>query len=143
VEFLNHLHSEFRDNVEFLMVYIREAHASDEWPLGKTKCVPQHKTLQDRIAVASELIEKYGFTMKVVVDSMDNQFNNNFHVWPERYFLFSGYNLEYVSKPTNEFGFDRLQLRSVIGSFIPTFSVEPLPACKYPVHTEKPISCVK
>lgn len=139
MEYLKYLQSEFQDKVDFLMVYIREAHASDEWPLGKLKCIPQHKTLEDRIKVASELVEQYGFTIHTVVDSIDNRFNSEFHVWPERYFLFSGHSLEYVSQPSTEFGFDRLELRSILGTFTGRELGELL-ACKYPVFSTNPLS---
>lgn len=50
MEISHQLFEQYRDRVDFLAIYIVEAHAKDEWPLGhKRSCIPQHKTLQDRI----------------------------------------------------------------------------------------------
>ena len=44
---------EYTSRASFLCVYVMEAHASDEWPLGGARSpVAQHKTLQDRISAA-------------------------------------------------------------------------------------------
>eukprot|EP01023_Acetabularia_acetabulum_P061788 TRINITY_DN75152_c0_g1_i1.p2 TRINITY_DN75152_c0_g1~~TRINITY_DN75152_c0_g1_i1.p2 ORF type:complete len:109 (-),score=5.61 TRINITY_DN75152_c0_g1_i1:9-335(-) len=94
------------------MIYIREAHASVEWPLGNIISVEQHKTLQDRIIAAKELTNELGFKITTVVDAMDNNFNKSFQAWPERYYIFSGYEFKSISDPANEFGFDRLSLRT-------------------------------
>jgi len=32
---LQHLYFDFKEKADFLTIYIIEAHASDEWPLGK------------------------------------------------------------------------------------------------------------
>jgi len=44
--------------VNILCVYIMEAHATDQWPLGRFSKRPQHKTLQDRIDAAINLKQK-------------------------------------------------------------------------------------
>ncbi len=42
-----------RETVQFLVVYVLEAHALDEWPLGLARStVKQHNTLTDRIYAA-------------------------------------------------------------------------------------------
>ena len=51
----------------FCIVYIAEAHASDEWPISSSRCyskgpicVPQPTTLQARAELASEVRDEYG-----------------------------------------------------------------------------------
>ena len=34
---LKELHEKFRDRVEFIVVYVKEAHASDRWWLGRSR----------------------------------------------------------------------------------------------------------
>mmetsp|Transcript_45056 Transcript_45056/g.68951 ORF Transcript_45056/g.68951 Transcript_45056/m.68951 type:complete len:141 (+) Transcript_45056:529-951(+) len=138
---------EFGAEVDFLMVYIREAHASDQWPLGNIVSIEQHKDLQSRIAAAKNLEENFDFKMKIVVDNMDNQFNKQFLAWPERYYFFRGHHFSKISLPANEFGFDRLELRKNL--YIGTATCEegeelpPLPAAKYPVFSDVPIDTGK
>jgi thyroxine 5-deiodinase len=87
---LQQLYREFREIVSFVMIYIAEAHASDEWPTGKklSGC-KQHATLAERIAAAQHFQQetKSQFDMPMVVDSMDNVFANTFGAWPFRYFV--------------------------------------------------------
>jgi len=51
---MNNLFKEFKDTADFLMVYIKEAHAIDEWPLGNHCVVKQHKSLEERINIAKK-----------------------------------------------------------------------------------------
>lgn len=47
----------------------------------------------------------------VVVDTMSDEFDRAFAVWPERYFVVRDGKMVLVAKPTNEFGFDRGDLQ--------------------------------
>lgn len=40
--------AEYGDRVEWISIYLMEAHAQDVWPLGQHVCVTAHKTLDDR-----------------------------------------------------------------------------------------------
>lgn len=42
-------------HTETVLVYIAEAHASDEWPLGRHVRIRQHRALEDRVAAAEGL----------------------------------------------------------------------------------------
>ena len=42
----------YQDRVDMLTVYIEEAHASDEWPIGSRICYVQPKCDADRIRKA-------------------------------------------------------------------------------------------
>jgi len=83
----------------------------DEWPLGKTVCIPKHKTIEDRIAVANTFVNDYKFNIPVFVDNMEDTFDFHYGAWPERYYMFdktgkickAGY-------PTTEFGYDREEI---------------------------------
>jgi thyroxine 5-deiodinase len=83
--------AEFGDRAVFVTVYIAEAHAMDQWPLGNFLQIKQHKLLQDRIAAAEIAVNraKPGVLGTVVVDGMDNAFMNAFSCHPERFFVVS------------------------------------------------------
>ena len=50
---LRKLFADFRQTVQFLVVYVLEAHARDQWPLGlQHSTIDQHKTLSERIHAA-------------------------------------------------------------------------------------------
>jgi len=85
------------EEVVFTFVYIREAHANDEWPNpsssnqpeGKVIDIPSHSSLEDRIEVARRMKEEMGFdsNVEVLVDGMEDTFNKEFAAWPIRYFI--------------------------------------------------------
>jgi len=96
-------------------VYIAEAHANDIWPLGKHVDIPSHATFQDRVAASDILIHKYEFNkIAMYYDTMTNEFDNQFAVWPERYFIIKDGKFSNIFKPTVEFGFDRQSIESVL-----------------------------
>ncbi|KAL9649087.1 hypothetical protein ABK040_008464 [Willaertia magna] len=69
------------------MIYIKEAHACDEWKLGNRICIKQHKTVEERQNAAIEMIKELNFEIPTYLDSIDNSFEELFAVWPERYVL--------------------------------------------------------
>ena len=89
MELVNTLHAEHGAYAEFLYVYIAEAHAADEWPLGSAESVPQPTELTERLARARRLREAYGVDtgIHIAVDGMENAFDGAFAVWPERFFV--------------------------------------------------------
>jgi len=102
------LQNKYLNQVHFVYVYIEEAHADDEWPLSTTFTIKQHKTIEERLAAAQRLVEEFGSKIPVLVDSMTNEFNREFSVWPERWFLLNTEGkLIFVAYPTSEFGFER------------------------------------
>ncbi len=80
---------------DFVVVYILEAHAEDEWPISSAKYHPdrqvvnvkQHKSMKERIAAAREFDDVYYISenSRVLIDSMDNAFNQQFAAWPFRF----------------------------------------------------------
>ena len=105
----------------FVYVYVAEAHAKDEWPLGASECVDQPKTLAERLARARHFRDAYGVSpdIPVVVDKMDNAFDNAYAVWPERFFVLSddgnGASLALVGQPATEFGYERGDIQHYLG----------------------------
>lgn len=96
-------------------MYIREAHAADEWRLGDVVEINQHKSLEDRMAAAKQLTEHYGYTVPVFVDSMGNDLCENYAAWPERYFVISpAGEVLHISSPADELGFNRIALRKLL-----------------------------
>eukprot|EP00750_Incisomonas_marina_P025301 INCI5372.2.p1 GENE.INCI5372.2~~INCI5372.2.p1 ORF type:complete len:409 (-),score=69.37 INCI5372.2:262-1488(-) len=100
----------YRHTADFIYVYISEAHAGDEWPLGFHLRPPQPKTDAERLSMARLFVkDELCNDTPVCVDSLElgNPFDKQYAVWPERFFVVVDGVLELVGKPTTEFGYDR------------------------------------
>lgn len=65
---LNELFAQLADHVDFLTVYIAEAHATDEWPIGSRFKYTQPRTVAARIAIAKEFMAREHYNLPTVVD---------------------------------------------------------------------------
>jgi hypothetical protein len=77
--------------INLIVIYISEAHASDEWALSKKIKVNQHKTIQDRIKAANLLIDikNVNYFDKIYVDSIEYpNYESIYSGWPERGYIF-------------------------------------------------------
>lgn len=86
------IYSSTNYNVSFILFYILEAHALDEWPiyalpLELETC--QHKSIEDRIVRANLLpkILPVHPKIKIYSDNEEDLFINTFCSWPFRYWI--------------------------------------------------------
>lgn len=108
-------HQRFGDVVNFVYIYIREAHANDEWPLGDVESHRQPQSQEERNKLAQKFQDKYVIKSEgvvsdipVLIDSMENHFQEAYAVWPERFFIIDSCGkLAHISEPCTELGFDR------------------------------------
>ena len=84
---LTGIYEKFRSKVDFLAVYISEAHASDEWKLYTDVCFEQPKTIEDRFEICSKFATRLHGDLEVVVDSLANDAQQAFASWPERLYV--------------------------------------------------------
>jgi len=84
---LRDLYAEYNDRVQFLLVYIREAHPVDGWDLGSKNRIRDPQTIEERRKVAGtcEVALQYGIT--TYVDEMDDAVMRVYAAWPERLYL--------------------------------------------------------
>lgn len=108
----------FRDVADFLTVYIKEAHAQDEWPMGIEICYRQPKTLEERMKIARDFVNRFSYRIPMVVDSMQNLFEATFSAWPERLFIILNGKIEYYGKP-GPFGYKPDEVISWLESHFP------------------------
>lgn len=84
------MYQEFKDVVEFRLVYIREAHAVDsDWPMpiARKKGILEHKSYDDRCTTAKMLMDDESLTMPMLIDGMNNAANQDYSAYPDRVFL--------------------------------------------------------
>ena len=98
---LHELYEQYHQEVQFLSIYIREAHPVDGWWLGRRltrklmqtyapKASMEHfdpKTLEERRAVAGECETALEYGIRTYVDDMDDAVNKAYAAWPTRLYL--------------------------------------------------------
>ncbi|CAG8659042.1 30137_t:CDS:2 [Racocetra persica] len=84
---LNDIYKRYKAQVDFYTIQIREAHASDVWPIGNVVDVKEHCTLTDRLIAAREMIKNTELEISVLADSMDDTFLKLYSPWPFRFFV--------------------------------------------------------
>jgi len=97
--------------VQWAVVYICEAHASDVWPLGYSYEQPRPKSLCERAAYARRCSCELGFDaagFRLLCDPLDDRFNAAFGVWPTAYLLVdrSGKLLHVGEAEGDKYGYD-------------------------------------
>ncbi|CAB4380046.1 unnamed protein product [Rhizophagus irregularis] len=96
---LNDIYSLYNENVDFYMIQIRKAHASDVWPIGNIVEVKEHRTLEERLTAARKMVKATQLEIHVLADTMDNTFLNLYSLWPFRFFVIKDGVLKLVGLP--------------------------------------------
>lgn len=76
--------------VHFAIIYIKEAHADDTWPLGVEHGVKQTTSTSERCAIADAFVRRTALppNVDVLVDKApQNAFDELFAVWPLRFYV--------------------------------------------------------
>ena len=87
--------------MQVVVVYIREAHASDTWPMKFSHERPSPQTLEQRVEYARDCVEELGLPAEWLlrVDGMEDSFNAAFGAWPTCYYVVGeGQRLQYVGE---------------------------------------------
>ncbi|CAF3561881.1 unnamed protein product [Adineta steineri] len=79
----------YKDQIDLITVYIEEAHASDEWPIGSRISYVQPKCDVDRIRIAKDFVETTKYRIRLLIDpvSRDNPFSKMYNPWPIRFYV--------------------------------------------------------
>jgi hypothetical protein len=95
------LYEQYHEKVQFLNIYIREAHPKDGWWLGLrlTKKLVRAfspkvsmdyydpQTIAERRAVAGDCEKALQYGIRTYVDEMDDKVNKAYAAWPTRLYL--------------------------------------------------------
>lgn len=85
------LYERFCEVADFLTIYIKEAHADDEWPLPNnvedSACYRQPRLFQDRLKIAEHFVQWQGYPVPVAVDDMKNTACRRYAAYPERLYV--------------------------------------------------------
>ena len=103
-------------------MYISEAHAKDEWPVGDPIKINQPKVLSERLTVANEFRDFFGFPedFNIVVDNPDsNQFDNLYSCWPTRFYGVNDNNIiGYKAEPDNTHQYDIEEVKDFLETVV-------------------------
>eukprot|EP00043_Microstomoeca_roanoka_P016943 m.175599 g.175599 ORF g.175599 m.175599 type:complete len:117 (+) comp16549_c2_seq3:1120-1470(+) len=113
---------DFNDQATFITIYLCEAHAQDEWPVGdKFINVPtfqQHKTLEERIIAARQFISDFDWPIPMYIDPLDDSVVHRFGAWPLRFFIVQDGKMRHLAKPTHNYTYSvddlRLELEAIL-----------------------------
>ena len=87
------IYKDYKDHVDFLTIYIREAHPTDEWQMRSNLedkdnvCYAQPRNIGDRVAIANDFTKRYKFPVPFGIDEMSNAANDAYAAWPERLYI--------------------------------------------------------
>ena len=100
---IQELYEQYHQQVQFLNIYIREAHPIDGWWLGRrlTKRIirtiysyprasMEHfdpQTIEERRAIAGQCQSALQYGVQTYVDEMDDRVNEAYAAWPTRLYL--------------------------------------------------------
>ncbi|KAJ7381519.1 Deiodinase, iodothyronine, type I [Desmophyllum pertusum] len=77
----------FRQQVDFVVLYIEEVHPTDGWAFKNNYKIRQHQTIQQRCAAAKLLLPHCPVEVPIVVDTMWNAANAAYGATPERLYI--------------------------------------------------------
>lgn len=129
------VYKKYRDDVEFMMIYVREAHPTDKWWLAETKFmrlisvmsnnyasydIKEPESIDERRIAATSCKAKLLEDMPVLVDNMDNKVDLTYVAWPTRvYFIDQDGKVKYDSG-LGPYGLSPEELEKELSSYLST-----------------------
>jgi len=105
----------YKDQVDFCIVYISEAHPADGWDMESTFGFAKQKSLEERISNAKS-ITAYDVGCPIYVDNFKNEMDHFFNASPERIFVLKDKKIAWNCKwPMN---YDILGLENWVEGFV-------------------------
>jgi hypothetical protein len=97
----------YSSHADIYILYILEAHFVEKdadgnfvggWPIGYQYNYEQHKTIEDRRNMVSVLIDEYHPTIPILMDNINNDFQNAYNPWPDRAYMFLYGKIKYIAR---------------------------------------------
>lgn len=68
------------------------------WPIGYQYNYAQPKTLEERRRMVDVLIDEHHPTIPIVMDTMENSFQNAYNPWPDKAYVFLNDRILYIAR---------------------------------------------
>ena len=115
---LNRLYREYRDRVEFYVVYIQEAHPIDAWQVADNLkddvLVATTMTADERYQVAGVCMTKLGIELPALIDGPDNLVERAYTAWPDRLYVIDRDGLIAHKSAAGPFGFKPAEVETAL-----------------------------
>ena len=101
---LAQLYKQLNSPIDFIIIYIREAHASDGWKFDgpQYSFIANHRTIKDRIDAIKTMIQMAKINkesqVSVYSDTMNDHTNHLFRGWPEKLYVLYDQKILYQGK---------------------------------------------
>ncbi len=129
---LRDLYEQYHEDVQFLAIYIREAHPTDGWWLGgglvgkiMRRYAPQAayhmadpKNLEERRAVAQQCADALRYGIRTYVDDMDDTVSKAYAARPTRLYLIGLDGRVVYAGGLGPFGFKPAELKEAIEEYL-------------------------
>ncbi len=88
---IEELQKKYSDTVNFVIVYIKEAHPDDEWQMEVNEesgvIYSQPKSTEERRELARAFIDQMDVETETLLDDIDNTARACYAAWPERLYV--------------------------------------------------------
>jgi hypothetical protein len=112
------LHDETFANARFVLVYVREAHANDEWVMEDNEdrglSIPQPATQEERECAARDCVGDFMLPMTTVVDGLDDAVSKAYGAWPDRIYVIGPDGRVAYQGGVGPFGFKPAEVREFL-----------------------------
>ena len=85
------IRKDFQDQVELVLVYIKEAHPGDEWQMDSNieseVVFDQPQTFEARVDLARTFVDRMNVETETLVDDIRNTAMACYAAWPERIYV--------------------------------------------------------
>ncbi len=134
---LHDLYLQYHDRVQFLSIYIREAHPLDGWRLGEGVAgrlmstigfepvldVNDPKTIEERRSLAGRCQDELKYEITTYVDEMDDTVSKAYAAKPTRLYLVGLDGRVDYAGGLGPFGFKPLELGAAINKYLARINV--------------------
>lgn len=115
---LQRLFETYQDRVNFVMVYVREAHPKGGWWMESNErrgvTIDQPASQEERTEVAARCAEHLGFPITVAVDTLDDAVGGLYSGMPARLYLLDGEGKVAFKSGRGPYGFDAGRLEQAL-----------------------------
>lgn len=131
---IQEIYERYHMDVQFINVYIREAHPIDGWWLGRRltrgiikkvfpfpKASMEHydpKTIEERQEVAGECQAAIQLGVRTYIDEMDDRVNRAYAAWPTRLYLIGLDGRVAYAGGLGPYGFKPAELQAAITTYL-------------------------
>lgn len=119
-ESIEEMYEFWNPDVEFLRVYVREAHPTDDSkPATSTNkqagiLIRQPESLKERCQVATQFSASMNITTPIVVDGIDNQVGRDYGAWPDRLYVIDRNGVVTFTGGPGPFGFNPREMEQAL-----------------------------